>query len=120
MKSDKIVAVSKKLIDHKRGFAAIRYLFFGIQEDPTDGRLYLCLADALKQSVEFEIALKIYQKALKLAQKQENQVLIDEITTKIDNVFILSSVDAPKGTQIGFFIRSLMKMLNTLGKKDWF
>ena len=118
--SEKILRVSKNLLRKKKGFAAIRYLHYGIQRDLENAELYICLGDALKQSVEFELALKIYRKALFLAKAQKNQALVDEISSKIENVYIMSAADAPEGPQIGFFIRSLMKMLNQLGKKDWF
>ncbi len=118
--SEKILRVARKLVQEKKGFAAIRYLYHGIKLDPENAELYICLGDALKQSIEFELALIIYNKALYLAKSQEKENLIHEISSKIENVYILSPGDAPDGPQIGFFIRSLMKMLNTLGKKDWF
>lgn len=118
--SDKILRVSRKLLQNKKGFHAIRYLYHGIKLDPENVALYICLGDALKQSIEFDLALKIYQKALYLAKKQKNNSIRQEILTKIENIYILSPSDAPEGPQIGFFIRSLMKMLNVLGKKDWF
>lgn len=118
--SEKILRVSRKLLQKKKGFAAIRYLHYGIRRDPENAELFMYLGDALKQSVEFKLALKIYRKALYLAKAQNNQALIAEISSKIENAYIMSAADAPEGPQIGFFIRSLMKMLNQLGKKDWF
>lgn len=118
--SEKILRVSRKLVQKKKGFFAIRYLYHGIQLDPENVELYICLGDALKQSIEFDLALKIYRKALYLARTQGKDDLLKIIDSKIESVYVLSPSDAPAGPQIGFFIRSLMKMLNTLGKKDWF
>ncbi|MHA1267529.1 MAG: hypothetical protein ACTSRS_20000 [Candidatus Helarchaeota archaeon] len=120
MNSQKILQISRRLILHKKGRIAIRYLYYGIQHDPENVELLLCLGDALKQMVELDLALKIYKKALTLAKKYRKKAFIDQISTKIENVYILTPNEVPKSAQIGFFIRSLMKMLNQLGKKDWF
>ena len=118
--SEKILRVSKHLLRKKKAPAAIRYLFYGIRQDPNNAELFSCLGDALKQILEYELALKIYRKGLMLAKDQENEALIKEITSKIENIYVISPEDALEGPQIGFFVRSLMKILSQLGKKDWF
>ncbi|NVM28887.1 MAG: hypothetical protein HWN65_08585 [Candidatus Helarchaeota archaeon] len=118
--SEKILRVSKHLLRKKKAPAAIRYLFYGIHRDPNNVELFSCLGDALKQILEYEIALKIYRKGLKLAKDQENEALSEELTSKIENIYVISPEDALEGPQIGFFVRSLMKILSQLGKKDWF
>ena len=107
--SEKILRVGRKLVQKRKGFAAIRYLYHGIKLDPNNIELHICLGDALKQSIEFDLALKIYNRALYLAKSQGNKDIINQITSKIENIYILSPSDAPEGPQIGFFIRSLMK-----------
>lgn len=118
--SKKILQVGRTLLQQKKGAAAIRYLYHGIRHDPDNADLFSCLGDAIKQITEYEIALRIYRKALHLARAQGNESLIKELSEKIENVFVVSPADAPSGPQIGFFIRSLMKMLSQLGKRDWF
>ncbi|HUY00211.1 MAG TPA: hypothetical protein VMV49_11690 [Candidatus Deferrimicrobium sp.] len=118
--SEQILRISRILIQKKKGFDAVRYLYYGITQDPTNVELYLELGNALKQSLEYKIALKIYKKALQLAQMQENSDLIQKISNKLENFYLLSPEDVLEGPQIGFFIRSIMKMVSQLGKKDWF
>ena len=118
--SEKALRIAKILIDKKKGFEAIRYLYEGLGQDPNNIELYISLGDALKQSLEYDLALKIYRKGLFLAQKQKNLDLIEIIKTKLDKFYILSSEEVREGPQIGFFIRSIMKMVSQLGKKDWF
>lgn len=118
--SEKILRVSRILLQKKRGAEAVWYLYEGIRQDSTNAHLYACLGDALKQSLEYDVALKIYRKALYLAQQQKNAALIGELNTKIETIYVLNPMDVVKGPQIGFFIRTLMKMLSKLGKQDWF
>jgi tetratricopeptide (TPR) repeat protein len=118
--SEKVLRISRILIHKKRGVDAIPYLYSGIQQDPNNPELYLELGNALKQSLEYQVALKIYHKALQLAPQQENLGLIQKITDKIENFYLLGVEDVLEGPQIGFFIRSIMKMVSQLGKKDWF
>ena len=118
--SEKILRISRILIEKKRGAEAFRYLQEGIKKDPTNVTLYVCLGDALKQALEYELALRIYRKALFLAKSGGNSTQIEEVQNKIENIYILRPQDVLEGPQIGFFIRSIMKMLSKLGKQDWF
>ncbi len=118
--SEKILQVSKILIQKKKSDKAIRLLYDGIKQDPFNAMLYSFLGDALKQCSEYDLALKMYQKALYLAEKQGNMDLIKELQVKIENIYIVNPQDAPNGPQIGFFIRTIMKMLSKMGKQDWF
>jgi len=118
--SKKILEISNKLIQKRKGFAAIRYLYYGIVHDPTNAELYACLGNALKQSLEYNLALKIYRRGLSLAKANGTNALAQEIKTRMDDIYSTSPQDILKGPQIGFFIRSIMKMLTQLGKKDWF
>ena len=118
--SEKILQSSRNLIQKKKGWAAIRYLHYGILHDPDNAPLYEQLGDALKQALEYDLALKIYRKGLHLAQTQGMVGLIPEIKAKIENIYLIDPQITTEGPQIGFFIRSIMKMLTQLGKKDWF
>ncbi len=118
--TEKVLRIGRILVEQKRGIDAIRYLYEGIKQDPMRVELYFCLGDALKQSLEYDLALKIYQKALFLAKKQGKEGLVEEIQEKIESLYLVSPEDVEKGPQIGFFIRSIMKMLSSLGKQDWF
>ena len=118
--SEKILQIGKNLIQKKKGWAAIHYLHYGILHDPNNPALYSQLGDALKQAWEYDLALKIYQKGLYLAQTQGMVALIPEIRVKIENIYLIDPKFTNEGPQIGFFIRSIMKMLTHLGKKDWF
>ncbi len=118
--SEKVLRISRILIEKKKGAEALRYLQEGIKKDPTNVALYVCLGDALKQALEYDLALKIYRRALVLAKSGGNPALAEEVQNKIDNIYILKPEDVLDGPQIGFFIRSIMKMLSKLGKQDWF
>jgi tetratricopeptide (TPR) repeat protein len=118
--SEKILQLGNRLIQKKKGFAAIRYLHYGIVHDPNNAELYACLGDALKQSLEYDLALKIYRRGLSLAKANGNNEIAQEIKIKIDTIYSISPQFIIEGPQIGFFIRSIMKMLTQLGKKDWF
>ncbi len=118
--SEKILQIGKNLIQKKKGAAAIHYLHYGILHDPNNAALFGQLGDALKQALEYDLALKIYRKGLCLAQTQGKVALIQEIRVKIENIYLIDPQFTNEGPQIGFFIRSIMKMLTQLGKKDWF
>ena len=118
--SEKILQIGKRLTQNKKGVAAIHYLHYGILHDPNNAALYAQLGDALKQALEYDLALKIYRKGLSLAQTQGLGALVQEIKVKMENIYIIDPKLVDEGPQIGFFIRSIMKMLTQLGKKDWF
>lgn len=118
--SEKILQIGKSLTQKKKGTFAIHYLHYGILHDPNNAALYSQLGDALKQELEYDLALKIYRKGLSLAQTQGMAALVQEIKTKMENIYVIDPKLTNEGPQIGFFIRSIMKMLTQLGKKDWF
>ncbi|MHA1132563.1 MAG: hypothetical protein ACTSQQ_17390, partial [Candidatus Helarchaeota archaeon] len=80
--SDKILQISKILLKQKRGVEAIYYLYHGIKKNPKDISLYVCLGDVLRQALEYDLALKIYRRALNLADKQGNSIIKRELVAK--------------------------------------
>ncbi|MHA1404471.1 MAG: hypothetical protein ACTSSI_11960 [Candidatus Helarchaeota archaeon] len=81
---------------------------------------FLGLGDVLRVIHEIERAEKMYEKAMILAEIQENTKMIQHLDERIETGYIFKKDPNLNPVQIEFFMRSIIKLLSTLGKDDWF
>ncbi|MHA1269335.1 MAG: tetratricopeptide repeat protein [Candidatus Helarchaeota archaeon] len=75
------------------------------------------IGNCLKFLLEFELADSVYNNALNLAKKSNYKDLIDEISIKIENIYISEE----KNNKIGLLIKTIMRMFSNLATtKNWF
>ena len=80
---------------------------------------FMGLGDTLQALYEVELSEKMYQKSLILAENQENVKMIKKLEEKIERAYIFNEPGI-SARGIEFFMRSIMKILSSFGKTDWF
>lgn len=104
---EKAIRVFRDIIRDGRSENSKMFAFYG-------------LGDTLRSIHELELAGKMYEKAISLAKLQNNSEMIKELKGRIEKLYVFKKDDNLNPVQIEFFMRSIIKLLSTLGKEDWF
>ncbi|MHA1301373.1 MAG: hypothetical protein ACTSO9_18275 [Candidatus Helarchaeota archaeon] len=121
--NEKLLKYGFKHIQLKNYPGAIKLFYKILKNSPSISeriRAFIGLGDSLRGEYEIELALKMYNNALVLAEDIEDSKTIKELDAKIENVYVFKKDREINPFQIGFFMRAIMKLLSFLGKTDWF
>lgn len=123
LSNEKLIKYGNKFFNLKKYPGAIRIFYNILRNNPSKKiklGAYIGLGNSLRAEYEIELAEKMYKNALNIAENLEDTKMIELIDKKIKNIYVFKKERDLNPVQIGFFMRTIMKLLSFLGKTDWF
>ncbi|MFX0132791.1 MAG: tol-pal system YbgF family protein [Candidatus Hodarchaeota archaeon] len=123
LSDDRLIKYGNKFFNMKKYPGAIRIFYNVLRNNPSEKiklKAYIGLGNSLRAKYEIELAEKMYKKAMHIAENLEDTEMIKFIDKRIENIYIFKKERDLNPVQIGFFMRTIMKLLSFLGKTDWF